>query len=499
MPLARLLTDGAGKILDGSFNVFLGNSLAQTISAANGSSRFYGIDPQGSPILSMGRIGEPVKELSFDGFGKPLSRPLGASLGLETNLGFHNTPWDRATGYQVNLHRFYDNATHQFLSEDPLGLDERGSRYAFAHGNPLKWTDRSGLAVDDALSTDIPVYYYDADPVMVVASPSPAGYRDAWWVNIDPTFGGWLNLKGNWPSRKIKDATTAANKTLMDIASQAPEGALGDYLRWQTAWATAGVTLIGGSAQALAAPAEAGTAFIEANRSLPSDIVVAYDIAVNENATTLEIAEAVAKPVTTVASDVLLAAGVRQVVPSRVGAVRAVPPEPEVNTRPSVPSSKGKTKYGRTTPRNDRLFRKQFMNAMSKKARESLGWDPKTKQITKEHWIEDAFNSKTGKIRGRLGLENEGAYQAGDIITSASGAPHRYFLESPELNNMSSWTESTGSVFVKEGVLIDGYPLERATAMQKERMGTFPNDTVETAPSTSGWIPPSLLPPSQPK
>ncbi len=58
---------------------------------------------------------------------------------------------DAETGFQYLRARYYDPATGQFLSRDPITAQTR-SPYAYTYGNPLNWRDPTGLDIFDDVS-----------------------------------------------------------------------------------------------------------------------------------------------------------------------------------------------------------------------------------------------------------------------------------------------------------------------------------------------------------
>ncbi|WP_275630563.1 RHS repeat-associated core domain-containing protein [Pseudomonas sp. 273] len=60
--------------------------------------------------------------------------------------GFAQLHWHQASGLYLALYRAYDPESGRWLSRDPIG--ERGgiNLYAYANGNPLKYSDPKGLA-----------------------------------------------------------------------------------------------------------------------------------------------------------------------------------------------------------------------------------------------------------------------------------------------------------------------------------------------------------------
>ena len=85
--------------------------------------------------------------LVCDSFGKLVSQtsPL-ASLGVaavDCLFGYTGKAFDRATGLQNNLNRWFDPSVGTWLSEDPAAADE--NLYRYAGNGPTDGTDPSGL------------------------------------------------------------------------------------------------------------------------------------------------------------------------------------------------------------------------------------------------------------------------------------------------------------------------------------------------------------------
>ncbi|MFL5733780.1 MAG: RHS repeat-associated core domain-containing protein [Chloroflexia bacterium] len=63
---------------------------------------------------------------------------------LNPNFGYAGQYTDSDSGLQYLRARYYDPATQQFLSRDPLEA-QTGQAYGYANGNPVNVTDPSGL------------------------------------------------------------------------------------------------------------------------------------------------------------------------------------------------------------------------------------------------------------------------------------------------------------------------------------------------------------------
>ena len=86
----------------------------------------------------IGSTGSVVGSMSYDSYGNRCS-----TCSISTPFGFEGGYTD-ATELVYLVHRYYDPATEQFLSVDPL-VDETGTPYAFTGGDPVNGSDPTGL------------------------------------------------------------------------------------------------------------------------------------------------------------------------------------------------------------------------------------------------------------------------------------------------------------------------------------------------------------------
>jgi len=101
---------------------------------------YYHHDQLGSTRMLSDASGEPVASFSFDPYGT-----LEASTGAaSTPFGYVGQYTAAGSGFQYLRARFYDPATAQFLTEDPLAA-VTGEPYGYGAGNPLSNVDRTGL------------------------------------------------------------------------------------------------------------------------------------------------------------------------------------------------------------------------------------------------------------------------------------------------------------------------------------------------------------------
>jgi RHS repeat-associated protein len=104
-------------------------------------------DQLGSTRLLTNATGEAVGKFTYGAYGK-----LEASSGTATTpLGFAGQYTDPQTGMEYLRARFYDPATGQFMSRDPIEA-LTGQPYSYALDSPLNLVDPGGLAGEEAVA-----------------------------------------------------------------------------------------------------------------------------------------------------------------------------------------------------------------------------------------------------------------------------------------------------------------------------------------------------------
>jgi RHS repeat-associated protein len=106
-------------------------------------------DPLGAPRRATDKNGVVMWAWQGDAFGNTLpdEDPDNDGVATEINLRFPGQYYDEETGLHQNWHRYYDPSTGRYITSDPIGLDGGLNSYTYVGGNPLRWADPFGLAV----------------------------------------------------------------------------------------------------------------------------------------------------------------------------------------------------------------------------------------------------------------------------------------------------------------------------------------------------------------
>jgi RHS repeat-associated protein len=98
-------------------------------------------DQLGSVRLGTNSSGNNVSARSWDAYGNPATASAGTATPI---LGYAGEYTDTETGYIYLRARYYDPASGQFLTRDPL-FAMTGEPYGYTGGNPTNATDPTGL------------------------------------------------------------------------------------------------------------------------------------------------------------------------------------------------------------------------------------------------------------------------------------------------------------------------------------------------------------------
>jgi RHS repeat-associated protein len=104
-----------------------------------GTVNYLHHDQLGSTRLITTPTGTITGSATYTEFGQ-----LASSTGTLSPIGYAGQYTDKETGHQYLRARYYDPATGEFLTKDPLTATT-GTPYLYAHGNPLNGTDPTGL------------------------------------------------------------------------------------------------------------------------------------------------------------------------------------------------------------------------------------------------------------------------------------------------------------------------------------------------------------------
>ncbi|MFZ6682093.1 RHS repeat-associated core domain-containing protein [Undibacterium sp. Tian12W] len=113
----------------------------QSGSGSSASSLTYLTDALGSTIRLTNAAGDKVVDYSYDPYGNTKADAV-------INNAFQYTGRENdGTGLYYYRARYYSPTTHRFISEDPIGLAGGINGYGYVGGNPISFTDPSGLCV----------------------------------------------------------------------------------------------------------------------------------------------------------------------------------------------------------------------------------------------------------------------------------------------------------------------------------------------------------------
>jgi RHS repeat-associated protein len=127
-------------LVDGTTNYIYGPGGLPLEQVAGSTVSYYHHDELGSTRALTNSAGSVAATYTYDAYGK-----LAGSTGSISNpFGYAGQYTDAETGFQYLRARYYDPATAQFLTRDPLAA-LTGGAYEYASGDPLNDTDPSGM------------------------------------------------------------------------------------------------------------------------------------------------------------------------------------------------------------------------------------------------------------------------------------------------------------------------------------------------------------------
>jgi RHS repeat-associated protein len=124
--------------------VWMDDTPVAMVDYSSGSAEVYDIhtDHLGRPQ----KLTDQSANLVWDGVYDPFGVPSGISGSVTMLLGFPGQYWDSETQLAQNWHRDYDPAIGRYVESDPIGLVGGVNTYVYVVNNPIRHTDRMGLA-----------------------------------------------------------------------------------------------------------------------------------------------------------------------------------------------------------------------------------------------------------------------------------------------------------------------------------------------------------------
>lgn len=113
-------------------------------------------DHRGAPVKVIDINNIVVWEADYDPFEKATVNedPDGDGINFEQNIRLPGQYYDKETGLHYNNRRYYDPDTGRYITSDPIGIDGGMNTYLYANANPVRFSDRTGLAPGDLFASD---------------------------------------------------------------------------------------------------------------------------------------------------------------------------------------------------------------------------------------------------------------------------------------------------------------------------------------------------------
>jgi RHS repeat-associated protein len=184
------------------------------VEQVSGSTvRYYLADQLGSTAGLVDTSGTVQDSYSYDPYGQ---RTVVSGSASDTPFGYAGQYTDSESGLQYLRARYYDPATGQFLTPDPLADLPGGHPYAYAADDPINFSDPWGLCQHSELGVCLDI---------VTDTASAAGQRAgnaAGWVSHQVANAGGAVVGPNGPIYGAGQALSSAASstlTLLHIAA----------------------------------------------------------------------------------------------------------------------------------------------------------------------------------------------------------------------------------------------------------------------------------------
>jgi RHS repeat-associated protein len=140
----------------------------------SGALSYYNADALMSVVALTNQAGTVIRSVRYDSWGR-------IEQGADAGYGFAGREWEPEIGAYYVRARYLDPTGGRFLSEDPIRFDGGVNFYAYVGGNPVRWTDPTGLIPDTPPVTGPP------------GSPDPGvlcmGYEFSYAVGLGQDHG----------------------------------------------------------------------------------------------------------------------------------------------------------------------------------------------------------------------------------------------------------------------------------------------------------------------
>jgi len=217
-PLPMLLTDGTVDYLYGP-----DGAPVVHVNRSTNVATYFGQDAQQNTRILTDTSGAVAGTYNYDAYGATL-----AHTGTSTPLQYTGQYTDAETGYQYLRARYYDPATANFLTRDPVEHLTR-EPYAYAGGNPLNFSDPSGqcpwcvaIGVGIAVGVAIDLGFQVYDNVSQGCSP----FDNIDWksVAISGAIGGATGAAGHgFKAWRLAKAAKFGDDLLPGLPAGAPK------------------------------------------------------------------------------------------------------------------------------------------------------------------------------------------------------------------------------------------------------------------------------------